>query len=104
MATRHDPRYVASDDPRAVLRAWGGDDLIMDMGGWTDHDRIAFEAAIQDEATRTAGEPLRRVRIELIERGNPVCDRCDYRGTEDEYVELTDGRLICDYCAVRGVR
>src|SRR5262245_5461739 len=44
-----DPRYVASDDPRAVLRAWGGADehhLTMDMGGWTDTDTVAFGRAV----------------------------------------------------------
>ena len=35
---RTDRRSVDSDDPRAVLRAWGGDDknnASLDMGGWT---------------------------------------------------------------------
>lgn len=69
MSARHDPRYVASDDPRAVLRAWAGaslGDLTMDMGGWTDRDGQAFHAAIQDESRHAAGEPFACVRIELV--------------------------------------
>lgn len=76
MTTRTDSRYVQSDDTRAVLRAWGGDDLTMDMGGWTDGDEDAFFAAVQDESRRSGGEPLERVRIErrTDEGWEKVCD------------------------------
>ena len=49
VGTRHDPRYVESDDPSARLRAWAHG--WTDMGGWagppsTDGE---FLAAIMDE-------------------------------------------------------
>jgi hypothetical protein len=59
-----DPRYVASDDPRARLRAYAGSDGSMDMGGWTDLDRAAFEEAVQAESIRGAGARLTRIIIE----------------------------------------
>lgn len=52
MTTRNDPRYVTSDDPKAVLCAWYvSEDGIgeMDMGGWSDDNRADFEAAVLDE-------------------------------------------------------
>lgn len=64
--TRFDRRYVTSDDPHAVLRAWGGPDATMDMGGWTDEDRAAFETAVQDESIHSAGERLTRVVVEAV--------------------------------------
>lgn len=67
--TRQDPRYVSSTDPRAVLRAWGGEsasDATMDMGGWTDSDEAAFRAAVQDESRYGAGEELRCILIERV--------------------------------------
>lgn len=62
-----DPRYVQSDDPRAMLRAWGGEDrhsCTMDMGGWTDLDIEAFWRAVQAESKRAAGAPLKYISIE----------------------------------------
>ncbi len=76
MTTRHDPRYVDRADPRAHLHAWGGDDLTMDMGGWTDDDRIAFLAAAQDAALATAGQPLTQVVIHTVERDADGDDLC----------------------------
>lgn len=64
---RLDPRYVASDDPRAVLRAWGGEDGTMDMGGWTDSDMVAFKAAVQDESRHAAGAELDVITIEAAQ-------------------------------------
>lgn len=48
-SSRKDPRYVDSDDPRAVLVAWGGPDRTLDMGGWTDKDVESFKRAVRDE-------------------------------------------------------
>jgi len=73
---RDDPRYVTHDDPRAVLHAWGGPDGLLDMGGWTDEDEAAFEAAVQDESVYGAGERLSRVQIHRVERdedGDVTC-------------------------------
>ncbi len=74
-----DPRYVASDDPRAILRAWGGEDATMDMGGWPDEDEDAFREAMQAESIRSAGEPLTHITIERVERA------------EDEGIIYCDG-------------
>lgn len=54
-ATRSDARYVGSDDPHAVLVAWGGSELTLDMGGWLDGDIDAFDAAVRDEAAYGLG-------------------------------------------------
>ena len=53
---RDDPRYVSSDDPSAVLIAWG--DEVLDLGGWTDRDWEAFMAAIRADVMRYDDEPL----------------------------------------------
>jgi len=63
---RNDPRYVSSDDPRAVLKAWGWG--TMDMGGWTDDDEDAFIEAVEDEHRYGSGEELDDITIEAIER------------------------------------
>lgn len=56
-----DPRYVSSTDPRAVLRAWGGESAqhATIMGGWTDTNEAAFRLAVH----RMAREPLGYVAI-----------------------------------------
>lgn len=43
---------IASNDPRAILRAWINE---ADMGGWPTDDRAAFEAAVRAEAARDFG-------------------------------------------------
>lgn len=53
--TRDDPRYLGSEYPEIVLRAWHN---FLDMGGWTDFDVEAFEAAIRDELKWNGRDPL----------------------------------------------
>lgn len=62
-------QHVGSDDPRAVLRAWGGADehsATLDMGGWLGgEDTVAqFVAAVQAEAVRGCGCELGYVVVE----------------------------------------
>ncbi len=54
-AARLDARYVPSKHPGAVLVAWAGPSLSMDMGGWTDHDADAFMKAIRSELSFGGG-------------------------------------------------
>ena len=73
---RTDRRYVDSDDPRAVLRAWGGSDknnATMDMGGWTGSESSSgdFIEAIQDESMYGGGSQLGYIVIEDMD-GNMV--------------------------------
>lgn len=66
--TRDDPRYVDSEHPDAVLRAWAFGTV--DMGGWTDPDTVdAFRAAVQDEHQYGAGEPVPEGELEIVEVG-----------------------------------
>ena len=62
----YDDRFVDSDDPRAVLRAWGGDEGTIDMGGWTDDDGEAFEEVIRIELKRQGLHAPSRIVIERI--------------------------------------
>ncbi len=62
--TRNDPRYLMDRfDPAARLVAWGSAEGTIPMGGWMGMDAEAFVAAVQDEATHSAGEPLKYVEI-----------------------------------------
>lgn len=66
MPKNTDPRYVASVDARAVLRAWVND---ADMGGWTDGDEDAFRAAVIAEAADGFGcepEEVEEVTIKVV--------------------------------------
>ncbi len=65
---RTDRRYVGSDDPRAVLQAWGGPDknnATMDMGGWTGSASSTgeFIEAVQDESLYGGGSQLEYIVI-----------------------------------------
>ncbi len=66
LTTRHDPRYVESRDPRAVLVAWAHD--AHDMGGWTDHNADDFQAAIRDAWTENTGYELISFHIAIHEK------------------------------------
>ena len=62
-------QHVSSNDPRALLRAWGGADqqsASLDMGAWLGGEETAedFVAAVQAEAVRGSGSPLAYVVIE----------------------------------------
>jgi hypothetical protein len=54
--TRHDPRYVTQDDPRAVLVAWVSETV--NMGGWTDDVAEEFQTAVIAEYRHGTGTGL----------------------------------------------
>ena len=88
MRPRNDSRYVCSNDPRAVLRAWAYS--TMDMGGWTDDDEDAFIEAVEDEHRYGTGEYLDHgeITIEAIEPGfDPnLPDKLESRRFDDDDV------------------
>lgn len=99
--TRDDPRYVDSEDPRAMMRALGGEDrssCTMDMGGWTTPWELLssideeghFLAAVQSEAIFGGGEALRCV--ELLVRGSEPGEWCHLRWAEP--YRLYDGSVV----------
>ena len=86
------PRCVSSDDPRAVLRAWGGADehnATLDMGGWTGDEETAgdFLAAVQAEAIRGTGFPLAYVVIE--DRDGVAVEEATAEEEEDDAPSVT---------------
>jgi hypothetical protein len=110
------PRCVSSDDPRAVLRAWGGADehnATLDMGGWTGDEETAgdFLAAVQAEAIRGTGSPLAYVVIEdrdgvAVEEATaeeeeeddaPSFTRCQVSALRDEAAKAGDIETV-DAC------
>lgn len=91
-----DVRYVSCTDPRAILIASSfHKNGLLDLGGWTDGDRDAFEIAARDEAQRWEGYGISPEHAAEMEINIGPSD--DVKSLVDETIEgLKDNDTVND--------